>query len=132
MSSRYPRSGSPTGGGRNPARSSTGALGYSAYDGPSSSGPPSSYSRHRDVVASPRSSGERVIPISTERYVNGERVSTTGPSRYDAYDSRPRRTTLDAIDSLDSVIAVLYGAEYHRKLLWAEVSKGVRPLGAAA
>lgn len=98
-SSRYSRQPSPPGGRRfaDPARSSTGAL-YNSYDPP-----PSSYSRHRDSVTSPRASNERVIPVSTERYINGERVSasslssgSTARPAYDAYESRPRRTTHDS------------------------------------
>lgn len=94
MSSRYARPGSPTGPGRrfqDPSRSSTGSV-YSSntYE------MPSSY-RHRDSFASPRTSGERVIPISSETYVNGQRVGSTAQPRptYDAYDPRPRRSTYD-------------------------------------
>ncbi|KAI9672650.1 MAG: hypothetical protein M1831_000085 [Alyxoria varia] len=87
MGSRYNRPPSPTG--RrfdNYGRSSTSGLSR-GYDMPSSYTP-------RDSYTSPRSSGERVIPLSSETYVNGTRVnSNRNRLGHDNYTDRQRRST---------------------------------------
>ena len=87
MGSRYNRPPSPTG--RrfdNYGRSSTSGLSR-GYDMPSSYIP-------RDSYTSPRSSGERVIPLSSETYVNGTLVnSNRNRSGHDNYNDRQRRFT---------------------------------------
>ena len=88
MSSRHSRPVSPPG--RrfdNYGRSSTAQLNR-VYD------MPSSYSTRRESVTSPRSSAERVIPISSETYVNGELVGASRKSNRTSHENhtdRPRR-----------------------------------------
>lgn len=72
----------------NYGRSSAGQLPHSSYE------MPSSYPR-RESVTSPRSSNERVIPISQETYVNGQLVGASrnaSRTSSDRYNDRPRRT----------------------------------------
>ncbi|KAI9726899.1 MAG: hypothetical protein M1828_000247 [Chrysothrix sp. TS-e1954] len=74
-----------------PERASTSSF-YKSDSMPTTSGS----RRHRESFTSPRTSAERVIPISSETYVNGAPVGGNR-SRYDTYDDR-RRSTLDAYD----------------------------------
>lgn len=93
MSSRHLRPGSPTG--RrfdNPGRASTGTV-QKPYD------MPSNYTT-RETYTSPRSSGERVVPISKDTYVGGRLVESTrkplsvDPEYHDK--NHHRRSTYDA------------------------------------
>jgi len=70
-----------------PERSSTGHVGYS-YD-------PYQSRSARETYVTPRTSGDRVIPISSETYVNGVLLSNGwSNASYDPYDTHRRRSTL--------------------------------------
>ncbi|KAL9052500.1 MAG: hypothetical protein Q9162_005356 [Coniocarpon cinnabarinum] len=95
MSSRYLRADSPTGRrlSENPTRSSTGAV-HKSYD------TPRDYTT-KETYTSPRASGERVVPISKETYVNGKLVESSRDPRSSNYGSahsdrhHHRRSTYD-------------------------------------
>ncbi|KAK4989229.1 hypothetical protein LTR28_001620, partial [Elasticomyces elasticus] len=62
------------------------------------------YYAQRGHYVSPRSSNERVIPLSVTTYVNPTPTASRPTERYDAYSGRPRRSTLT--DSTRAPIAV--------------------------
>lgn len=56
------------------------------------------YSQRHGAYTSPRASTDRVIPISTQTYLNPPSVASTSTTRlapgYDAYSGRPRRSSM--------------------------------------
>ena len=87
-SSRYLRPASPPGRRfQDPARASTGSV-YKSYE------MPSNYTT-RETYTSPRSSGDRVVPISKETYVNGRLIESSRDGR----SSEASRDTTSSHDS---------------------------------
>ena len=132
MSSRHLRPSSPTGRRfETPGRSSTGTV-NKAYDVPSNyyattRDPPSNYTT-RETYTSPRSSGDRVVPISKETYVNGRLVDSSGSrSSQDQDRHHHRRSTFDS-----DARAPLAGSSHLRPSVHhdREVSPGDRSAGA--
>ncbi|KAK5188127.1 hypothetical protein LTR16_008702, partial [Cryomyces antarcticus] len=102
-----------------PERSSTGTI----YD---------PYAPRTTHHVSPRSSNERVVPISTQTFINAAPISsssrTTG--HYDSYSGRPRRSTLTETDPRRPSVTTSYQpSRFRPAVVQSAIDRPPSPLG---